>query len=252
MVRSTFYTTAKLSVLCLLVALMPPSQAQPKTALQALTLSGIENSISNILTGHIITEAYRRIGVKVTIQYLPAARALAMSTMGRTDGEISRIFNIGERHKNLVRVPVPYLYLKVKVFSIKPNVKIDSITDLAKYKNGVVNGIIFSDKLTENYQRLKLASPYQLINMLVSRPNELDLVILSEITGRILIAQSFPEAGIIMASNSLQNIPSYHYLHESKKAWLPLIQKSLNDMIESGEILKMKEAFILNSIKVSK
>ncbi len=85
--------------------------------------------------------------------------------------------------------------------------------------------------------------------MLVSRPNELDLVILSEMTGRILIEKSFPEAGIVMASHSLHNIPSYHYLHESKKTWLPLIQKSLNDMLESGEILKMKEAFILNAIK---
>ncbi len=248
----TSYTSVTFCVLCLLFALHSPSQAQPKTTHQALTLSGIENSISNILTGQIITEAYRRIGVKVSIQYLPAARALAMSTLGRTDGEISRIFNIGERHKNLVRVPVPYLHLKVKAFSIKPNVKINSPSDLAKYKNGVVNGIIFSDKLTKNYQRLKLASPYQLINMLVSRPNELDLVILSEITGRILIAKSFPEAGIIMTSHSLHNIPSYHYLHESKKAWLPLIQKSLKDMLESGEILKMKEAFILNAIKVKK
>ncbi len=250
MIQLTATRAAKLCLLCLVVLLNNTLQAQQTTTIKNLNLSGIENDTSSALTAKIITEAYRRIGVKVSIQYFPAARALSMSTVGKTDGELARILNIGAPSQSLVRVPVPYLSFKVRAFSIKPHVKINALADLAKYKSGVVNGILYSEKLTENSPRLKLSSPYQLLNMLVSRPDELDLVLLSEVVGQILIKNNFPEAGIKMGSHTLTKISVYHYLHESKKSLLPLIHDSLNEMLINGDILKMKKAAVLQAINV--
>jgi len=205
---------------------------------------GAANITSGHLCGSIIKKAYRRVGIDAQIKYLPAARSLALSSQGALDGEVSRVFSIGERYKTLVRVPASYLSFHGKVFTLKPSVKVNKPLDLKHYSSGILNGIVYSEKLTHSYQQIYGNSASQLFHMLIADHLNMDLVILTEITGRTAIAQEFPNAGIKMADGNLMDLPVYHYLHESKKSLLPKIEAVLRSMLASGEIKAMKEAFI--------
>jgi len=79
----------------------------------------IDNPFSQ-LAARIITEAYRRAGFDAEILYLPGKRALLMSSDGDVDGEVSRVFAIGELYPSLIRVNVPYMTLRGLAF---PSIK---------------------------------------------------------------------------------------------------------------------------------
>jgi len=207
---------------------------------------GAADITSGHLCGNIIKKAYRRMGIDAQIKYLPAARSLALSSQGSLDGEVSRVFSVGERYKTLVRVPASYLSFHGKVFTLKPSVKVNKPLDLKNYSSGILNGIVYSEKLTQSYRRIYGNSASQLFNMLIADHLNMDLVILTEVTGRTAIALEFPNAGIKMAEGNLMDLPVYHYLHESKKALLPKIEAVIRTMLASGEIEAIKESFINN------
>ncbi len=73
-----------------------------------IIITGIWNNEFHKLAGSIIKEAYSRIGFNATIKFLHGKRALLYSSKGKVDGELSRIFEVGEQYKTLIRVPVPY------------------------------------------------------------------------------------------------------------------------------------------------
>ncbi len=226
--------------------------AQPKSNAEVLTFTAINHKTYDMVTGEIIKEAYRRIGITTLILFLPPARALAMASLGKVDGEVSRIFKLGEQHKNLVRVPVPYLTFKSKIFSVKSNIKVYTASDLAKYTSGIIVGVLYSEQLTRHYPRIQMASAEQLFRMLLADHPDLDLAIVSEFSGRIILAKKFPNKKIHMSHQSLIEVPVYHYLHQRHIALLPKITQVLKEMYESGETSAMKEAFILSKIRKAK
>lgn len=60
---------------------------------EAIRLSSIDDPIS-ALSEKILFEAYKRIGINVLFDKLPAARALRESDSGKTDGETNRVNGI--------------------------------------------------------------------------------------------------------------------------------------------------------------
>jgi len=223
--------------------------ADSKSNSEVLTFAAINNRAYNLVTGDIIKEAYRRIGITALILNLPPARALAMASLGKVDGEVSRVFNVGEQHKNLIRVPVPYLTFKSKIFSVKSHVKVYSASDLAKYTSGIIVGVLYSEQLTRHYPRIQMATAEQLFRMLLADHPDLDLAIVTEFSGRIILAKKFPNENIHMSQQSLIEVPVYHYLHQRNVSLLPKITHSLKTMLESGETARMKEDFILRETK---
>ncbi len=205
---------------------------------------GAADITSGHLCGNIIKKAYLHMGIEAQIKYLPAARSLALSSQGMLDGEVSRVFSVGDRYKTLVRVPASYLSFHGKVFTLKPSVRVNKPLDLRNYSSGILNGIVYSEKLTHSYKRIYGNSASQLFHMLIADHLNMDLVILTEVTGRTAIAHEFPSAGIKMAKGNLMDLPVYHYLHESKKALLPKIEAVIRNMLASGEIDAIKESFI--------
>ncbi len=241
---SEVFQSLVLSIL-LLVSLQGLAEIQDENTLNLAAA----NTTSGMVCGKIIKEAYRRIGIIANIQYLPSARALALSIQGKVDGEVCRILSAGQGVKTLMLVSVPYVSFHGKAFSIKPSVRVNSPLDLAKYNSGILNGMIYSDKLTKNSQRIKVNSTRQLFRMLISDHLNIDLVITTELSGRITLAQEFPSAKIHISKINLVDLPVYHYLHVNKKKLRPRIKDSLRDMLNSGETVRMKEAFIVESIR---
>ena len=214
-----------------------------KQNISAVSLAGIDNSAYNILTGNIIKEAYRRIGIIARVNYLPGKRALIMSSKGIFDGEVSRIYSVGETHDSLIRVPVPFLSLKGRAFTIKESVKIRTPDDLTNYTSGILRGIIYSRNLTKNY-RFHIGNSFnELFGMLLA--GRVDLILTEELTGKIHVAEDFTNSNIRLEGGVLAEIPVFHYVHLKNKHLVPLLKAVLEEMLESGETERLKQAYIL-------
>ena len=81
-----------------------------------LRLSGMEqNAISEAAARHL-RRAYERIGVKLEIFSLPRKRALIAADRGDLDGVVARAAIITRDYKNLLRVPTPVAYLRIRAY----------------------------------------------------------------------------------------------------------------------------------------
>ena len=165
-----------------------------------------------------------------------------MSSEGRMDGEVSRVFSIGERFKTSLRVNVPFLSLNGAAFAIDPKVKLSTASDLAHYISGILSGVLYSEKLTEGHPRIYGDTLSQLIRQMVAGRS--DLMVVTGISGRLEVENHFPDAGIRLVHEALVRILVYHYLNKKNRHIIPLITPVLAQMHQSGEIMRMKASFI--------
>ena len=227
---------------------IPGAQAEDSAP---IVLSGIENSEYNILTGNIVKEAYRRIGRQAEIEYLPPNRAIMMSSKGMVDGEVSRIFVVGEKYPTLHRVPTPFEKLRVFVYTLNPDVIVEKKEDLAKYTVGYVKNLFYTTQLTKGLPHtIDVETVPRLFKLLVNK--RVDLIIALEVTGRLEMDRAYPTIEYGMGSEPLVEIPIYHYLHEKNAALSPKLDKVFQDMQSNGELAAMRENFIVSKLKNSK
>jgi hypothetical protein len=89
------------------------------SAQQLLIFTQIVDTPDQAIGAVIVKAAYEKLGIPVKFAILPGKRALAESSEGRADGEVHRIFEIGDVYPTLLRVPTPINYIEPSVFSKK-------------------------------------------------------------------------------------------------------------------------------------
>jgi len=204
-------------------------------------LTTFEDNPFSQVASRIMSEAYQRAGYETEIIFLPGKRALQASSEGKADGEVSRIYKIGELFPSLIRVDLPYMNLKGMAFVIRDDVIIKQQSDLSKYKIGSLRGAVFSDIITKGFDVSLANTPAQLLKILVN--NRVDVIITNEIETRVLIAKLFPDVGIFALDPPLVEIPIYHYVHISKQHRVTAIKEALQDRIKQDRIKQIREIF---------
>ncbi len=96
-------------VFILIVTLSLTNESNAETILR---FTQIKDTPDQMVGAEIIKVAYSRIGISVETFELPGSRALKESSEGRADGEIHRIFEVGEAYPTLIRVPTPINYIE--------------------------------------------------------------------------------------------------------------------------------------------
>ncbi len=137
---------------CALLIILPLSL--PLMADQQLELTAVANSPDTGVSGEVLKEAYRRLGIDISILKLGASEALQRSNSGSADGEVQRIDGISRNFPNLLQVPIPINYIQGAVFSKNNALKLRGWHSLRTFKIGLVKGIIFAEKGTRGMQVL--------------------------------------------------------------------------------------------------
>ena len=193
------------------------------------------------VAAEVVKKAYARAGYEAKIDFFPVPRSLQMSSTGKYDGELVRVWAIGEKFKTLKRIPTPYLNFYANAFFIDDKVRIRTSADLANYTVGIVRGALYAERLTEGMDVISVTNVSQLFEMLIRK--RFDVFVLSEFTGLFELYRNFPDAGI-KYTRHLEEYPVYHYLHEKNRHIIPRLDKVLQDMVSSGEITKIREDFL--------
>ena len=149
--------------------------AAPARAARTLQFSYIGGPLSYISMS-VLQAAYAKLGIKAEGVRLPAARALAQSAAGVTDGEVHRIDAIKERYPQLLQIPVPVNTLEGLAITCGQDVDTSSPEAISGYRIGVKIGNRYAERLVQDMPSATLlVDERKLVEMLVA--HRLDIVV---------------------------------------------------------------------------
>jgi ABC-type amino acid transport substrate-binding protein len=213
--------------------------ANPAYAEQTLVFSRIQYTQDQKVAAEILKVAYKKIGFSIELIDMPGKRALKESSEGRVDGEVSRIFEVGESFPTLIRVPTPVNYIASSVFTKNMNVNIRDCSDLKNYTIGIVRGVQHAELCTKGMSNVQVVNDsYRMMKLLDG--NRVDFVITAKTNG-LWLAKQMGLNSVHLLSPPLNRMALYHYLNEKHKDLVVKLDSVLIEMKESGELEMLRE-----------
>jgi len=212
-----------------------------------LQFTQIIDTPDQVIGAEILRAAYKKLGIPINFLTMPGKRALKESSEGRADGEIHRIFEIGNEYQTLVRVPTPINYIEPSVFSKKFNFNVTSCSALKDYHISIVRGVKHSELCTEGMKSVYIANSSTKM-MKVLDAGGPDIVITARINGLWLIKKMNLQS-VHPLSPPLSLMLVYHYLHEKHKNIVPKIDKIFIEMKKNGELKRLRDSTIKTILK---
>ena len=214
-----------------------------------ISLTAIAGSDTVKLAREILVRAYHKIGYEADVVFLPGKRARSNAINGVSSGEVARVKAYGKKSPTLVRIATELFVVRGAAFAIKDEVELGTLDDLSKYRIGVLRGVLYSDRLTDGYNRHYAKTISQLFKMLVR--DRVDLIIAIDLSGMMTINREYKDTPIRVIRDDLIVLPVFHYLHENKAELVPRIAEVILNMKKSGELGRIRKDFVLGEVSAS-
>ena len=214
-------------------------------SVSALTISILETTPSSEIWSKVLQEIYNRAEIPLEFVSLPTERSLAQSTRGIIDGELVRIHKVGELYPTLIRVPTPFTFFESRAYSRSPDtqkrIDQDGWNALQEYRVGIVRGMKYASiDLKGIKDVVEVDRTEQLYKML--EHDRVDIALSTNVSGLFLI-KKFNFQSVQLLEPVLQTHDLYHYLHEKNKKYIPILDKTIRAMKESGELAELEAKF---------
>ncbi len=213
--------------------------AQPVKAEETLIFSGLKDSKLGLMVEEVLQEAYRRIGIRMEIRWLPGARALRMANDGEVDGAELRVASVSKKFTNLIMIPVPVYESDIVVFTRNEAFPVGGWASLKPYRIGVPGGYtaILDNVRGFNTWTVKYAQIFRMLDT-----NRVDIGVVDRFNGLVTIKQHGLK-GIKILAPPLETIRFYNFLHKKHKDLVPRITASLQQMKDEGEMRRIWDKF---------
>jgi len=206
--------------------------AAPPVKPELLTFSYIEGSITQHEAFKVLEEAYRRLGISVRAEILPAERAVQTAGAGVTSGEVARLEGLEISYPDLVRIPEQLITMRVMAVTTGLIFKIDGWDSLRPYVLCYTHGIKVFEQGTAGMSRLPATNGEHTLKLL--RQGHCDMAILDFRSWLIIDRMN---AGPLRELEPLvTTIPLFHYLNRSYAKLVPMVTEELRKMREEGVI----------------
>ena len=223
-------------LLWFLILLLPIS-----TFGQTIKIAKLENTPDHILGGMLLMEIYKKAHIPLELVTIPSARALIQSSTGKVDGELQRIYKLGDSYPTLLRVPTSFTYFEPSAFASNSIIKIENWHSLRNYKVGMVRGMKFAEIGLKNSKNVhKVNASDQLFAMLNAK--RLDIIVSARFNGLYHISKHNLR-NVQQLEPVLERHDLYHYLHEKHKNLVPIINTAIQSMKKSGELARLRKHF---------
>ncbi len=186
----------------------------------------------------VLTQIYKNLGIEISITPLPAHRAQHTVRTGHKSGEIMRIWSYGEVNKTTIRVPTPYYVAQTMPFILKgKSINISNKEELKPYRVAKVRGVKHTDHITAGLDNVyETNSTKNMFKLLMT--GKVDVALTSTLDGNTVIAREGFDS-ITALANPLATLPVYHYIHESEKHLVSIVDKEIIRLQKNGELAKM-------------
>ncbi len=212
-------------------------------SLSALTISTLETTPSSVVWSKLLQEIYNRAGISIEFVALPTGRSLAQSSRGIIDGELVRIHKVGDLYPTLIRVPTPFTFFESRAYArsadTQKRIDEDGWSALQDYRVGSVRGMKYAEiDLKDIKNVVEVDRTEQLYKML--ERDRIDVALSTNVSGLFLI-RKFDFQSIYLLEPAIKRHDLYHYLHEKNKQYIPILDKTIRAMKESGELAELEE-----------
>jgi hypothetical protein len=238
------------SLIITLSAFMPIYADDSYTVPSKIVLSGTletKNSLQGKFLKMVYTEAFKRLGIEFEYKGFPAKRSSFMSDTGKTDGEISRVYEYLDTHPNMVRVKEYVIICLFNAYAFKPGIKLDGWESLkgtdynVEYRRGVKK---CEAKLPEVVSKEKLSAITSIksgAKKLINRRTDI-LITLDYIMNELLLLDEFKNSGIYIAGIMDSSTTAHAFLHKKHKLLVPKLSSVLKQMKTEGLLEKYNAA----------
>lgn len=215
-------------------------QAEP------IVVSYLHGTPNSFLGKELLKRIYEKAGIDVRFEKYTSALSLRLSSKGVIDGETHRIFSLANDYPNLIRVPTAFSYVAPTAFvNNQSNIdfKVEGWASLKPYRVGAVQGMRFAELgLKDRMQTVEtVTGSDQLLRMLESL--RIDIAVTGQINGLYHI-NAMDLTHISVLTPAIEKDALYHYLNVKHHALVPLLDRTIRDMIESGELMRIRESLL--------
>lgn len=180
----------------------------------------------------VVREAFRRAGLKVKLERLPAERGLLSANTGLEDGDLARIAGLETIYPNLVRVPEKLVDWHFVAFTRRADLQKANWAMLRGVSVGHIKGWkIYEQNLELHPQVTTADSAEQLFSMLDK--NRIDVALYARSMGQALV-QKMGIQNVRIINPSLAEREMYIYLHRKHADKVPAIAAALREIKAEG------------------
>ena len=210
-------------------------------ALETLTITAVGRTGGSGVAAKLLADIYRRAGLGLVIDVLPAPRASLMALNGTADGELIRIASYGQAYPQLLRVDPSFYRVSVRAYSLPARAaSVQSTADLKHYAVGSIRGMPYAQELTENHPSLTLTqNALQLFRMLLA--GRINVALCTTLAAQSALNDLGAKA--LDESPDLARFELHHYLHIRRKALAPRIGDTIRRMRDSGELGQLTQRY---------
>lgn len=222
-----------------LAVVLPTVASQPLREINISTLIG--NDPATAIAEQVMREAYRRLGINLTVHKLPGERTLVHANDGKMDGELYRKLGMEREYPNLVIIPVPLQTYEIVIFTRGTSFVVGGWDSLRPYTLGFMRGIKIVQENTQGMRVEAVPTMQQAFEkMMMGRT---DLVLGNRLSGTAVI-KSMNLEGITVLEPPLASFPVYHYLHKRHEALVPELTRVLRQMQTDKSIERIQKSVL--------
>ncbi len=191
-----------------------------------------------LLLQAFMSEAYADIGVHIEMKHYPWKRSLMVAAEGGCDAELCRLPLIEPLYQSLVRVPEPLVSVRFFVVSADSAMAAPTWEQLRAKRIGIQRGIAYLEQKSASMRVTKLDDLEEIHKLLSER--RVDCYVGTE-AGIKRMGNDFLE-GFSVSTLPLDSAQLYHYLHESNRALLEPLCKSIRALKKAGRIGQLRDS----------
>ncbi|MCA9447004.1 MAG: transporter substrate-binding domain-containing protein [Candidatus Omnitrophica bacterium] len=203
-----------------------------------MTFSTLSDSMDVTASEKVLQEAYKTLGIEISVETLPAAEALRRANEGEVDGEVQRIDGITKQYSHLIQIPIPINYIQGAVFSKRTDLKILGWHSLKPFRIGLVKGVLFAEKGTSGMNTVTTSDYRSLVDLVIN--DEVDVIVAPYINGLVAI-KNHPQGAQLHTNGILETYLLYHYLNEEHQDLVPIVTKVLKGLLLDGTIPRIRK-----------
>ncbi len=210
-----------------------------------ITLSSLVGPMSKI-SGMVLIEAYKQIGIEINIEEYPAERALQMANSNLVDGVVNRRKGIEKQYPHLRIVPIPINTIEGVAFTKNIDLPDMQWESLKPYSIVIRIGIKWAEQGTKGMKVSAFPTSEKMLQLIAY--NRHDLCLTSRVNG-LLTIKKLNLKGIKVLEPPLVKTELFHYLNEKNKTLLPKIRNSLLKMREEGKMAMIRKKYLDTILK---
>lgn len=208
-----------------------------------LRLARLENVPDQFLGGELLVAIYKRLGIRVAFDDMPAKRSLIESSEGRVDGEVQRILAVQDQYPTLLPVQPSFNSIEPAAFvrvGGGPNLHVDGWKSLSPHTIGIVRGVGSSERGTQGMRSVEPVTTME--NLMQSlEAGRFEVAVNDRFSGLLVIRRLGLEGKVQPLEPVLERIPLFHFLHERHRDLVPKVGQAIQAMHASGELDRLRQ-----------